>query len=144
MSHFAKFRTALRDAVDALSESQDYAVIMFDTNSWPLGLLALVSATSKNKANTIRALGQVVADGGTSPCEAMKSALDLKPDAIVLLSDGEFGALEVLQITQYNHSGRRVTTIHCVGLQQNIETLRQLAKDNGNGAYTTAKLLSNP
>lgn len=141
---FGQVSSSLCDAIDALNESQNYAVILFDEQPFPLGRLALAAATTMNKGATKNALRQVYVDGGTAPFAAMKHAIDLEPDAIVLLSDGEFESFDALQITQYNHSKSRMTTIHCVGLQRNIGTLRQLAKDNGNGAYTTAKLLRAP
>jgi hypothetical protein len=141
---FHQVSAALCDVVDSLKKDQKFAVILFDTASHPLGSLNLLSAKDAHKQEMKQNLRGVSANGGTSPFAAVKDALDLNPDAIVLLSDGDFGQFDVTQISQYNHSRSPVTTIHCVGLRRNIQTLRQLSKDNGNGAYTTVDLLPIP
>ena len=45
-------------------------------------------------------------DGGTDPRPAMKQAISLKPDAVFLLSDGEFPEGTVDEVGQAQHAAR--------------------------------------
>jgi Mg-chelatase subunit ChlD len=136
---FREVGRALIDAIEGLNDSQDFAVILFESSPHPIDR-RLVAATSANKKRVRQALARVVPGGGTEPYAAMKIALDLSPEAIVLLSDGEFSPAEASQITGTNQARRNPITIHCIGLDKNITTLRQIAASNGNGIYVSVQI----
>jgi hypothetical protein len=68
----------------------------------------------------------------------MLTAIQQRPERIVLLSDGEFDPTSAFAITQANRSGVRSARIDCVGLMIEADTLKQIAKAN-NGIYYLAK-----
>ena len=138
-ARFREVGLALIDAIEGLNDSQDFAVILIESEPHPINH-RLVSATSANKKQVRLALARVVPEGGTEPYAAMKIAFDLDPEAIVILSDGEFSVAEASQITSVNQARRKPITIHCIGLEKNISTLRQIAASNGNGIYVSVEL----
>lgn len=136
---FREVGRALIDAIEGLNDSQDFAVILFESIPHPIDR-KLVAATPANKKRVRQALARVVPEGGTEPYTAMRIAMDLSPEAIVLLSDGEFSPAEASQITAYNQARRNPITIHCIGLEKDITTLRRIAAGNGNGIYVSVQI----
>ena len=78
--------------------------------------------------------------GGTQLLKAVRFALSLASESIIVLSDGNDNISKVEKITHVNLLHDR-TIIHCLGLDHNIPTLQQLAKENG-GTYNTANTSS--
>jgi Mg-chelatase subunit ChlD len=74
-------------------------------------------------------------DGGTDPRPAMKQALSLKPDAVFLLSDGEFPQGTVDEVAKLN---TRKIPIHCVDLAGGLagDHLKKIAEASG-GQYAS-------
>lgn len=139
----ARVCAAVCDAIERLDAHQEFSVILFDNEPRSITGNKLLPATRKNKMVTEQMLLQATASGGTQPYDAVIRALKLSPGSIVVLSDGDFDASDTLRITQFNHSKQHVVTIHTIGLQRRIETLRRLAEGNGQGTYTTAKVTRN-
>lgn len=94
-SRFEGASAELLRSIGQLTEDQWFYVIlfshqtrrMFDDNSV---VPQMVPATPDNKARLRRWLASVKAGGGTDPRQALRLALELKPSAVFLLSDGEF------------------------------------------------------
>jgi hypothetical protein len=78
-------------------------------------------------------LSRIDADGGTQPRGAMRLALGLQPDAVFLLSDGEFPRGTVEEIMARN---QKPTPVHCIDLGngKGTEDLRRIAEHSG-GRY---------
>lgn len=74
---------------------------------------------------------------GTNPLPAMLFVIQLRPERIVLLSDGEFDPTFGDAITQANRSNQKPTKIDCVGLMEDVEVLKQIAASN-KGIYFQA------
>ncbi|QDT59385.1 von Willebrand factor type A domain protein [Stieleria bergensis] len=142
LSRFQSVLKALKDSIDALDSQQMFAVLMFDTSAYEITQPSLVSASDSVKQRTKRSLDRVTPGGGTSPLGAVKIALDLSPDCVVILTDGEFDSRETEQITSYNRSRPKLTRIHTIGLSEDMQTLETLARDNGHGVFTTAKIVT--
>lgn len=94
---FDSARRELLRSVDALQPQQRFYVIFFDAQSdymrlsdpnqdEPYSMLA----TPQNKAALKRWAMQISPDRGKAPYEPLEFALELRPDVIFLLSDGEF------------------------------------------------------
>ncbi len=82
----------LRRSIQALQTPQRFVVIFYNDRPMPLagGLPLAANASSKSHlAAWLRTMGP---DGTTDPRSAMAMAIGLQPDAIFLLSDGEFPA----------------------------------------------------
>ncbi|MBV8677291.1 MAG: hypothetical protein JO355_09000, partial [Planctomycetaceae bacterium] len=86
--------------------------------------------TSKNQLNTWLRL--IEPDGETDPRSSLALALSLRPDAVFLLSDGEFPKGTVEAIARLNP---RTIPIHCVDLSgTGGDHLQRIARDSG-GKY---------
>jgi len=94
---FRSARRQLLESVEALKPNQRFYVIFYDrepdymrisdpTRDEPRS----VQATPENKAAAARWAMQIKMDRGWAPYDPVKFALELKPDAIFLLSDGDF------------------------------------------------------
>jgi len=66
------------------------------------------------------------------------TAIQQKPERIVLLSDGEFDPISVFEIAQANQSNMLPAKIDCVGLMEEVETLKEFARSN-KGIYYQAQ-----
>lgn len=148
-------KAELVHGISALKEEQRFGVIFFDDFAWPMlspagrmvtgqgnGGFQLLNATAENKRKVQSWVAQMFGGGGTNPVPAMDLAIQAKPDLIVLLSDGEFHPSSVEVITQQNHKvrGAKKGVINCVGLAERIQTLFDIAGQNGPGIYYAARL----
>ena len=89
-TRFRRAKSELRRSIEALSPTQRYFIIFFSDDAWPMPADGLLEATEKNLLATRRWLKQAACMGGTHPLPALLDALRLEPDAIFLLSDGQF------------------------------------------------------
>jgi Mg-chelatase subunit ChlD len=133
---------ALIEAIEALSETQEFQVIFFESSAMlHPSLHGLVVANQSNKSSYSSWISKMRASGGTEPVEAVTAGLSANPERLVILSDGEFNPLYVDQITKFNRKNntKKVTRIDCVGLVEQVESLKQIAQQNGPGIYYQAK-----
>ncbi|MDZ4847697.1 MAG: VWA domain-containing protein [Pirellulaceae bacterium] len=136
---FPRVVKALKLAIEAIKKDQSFTVILFDSSAYPFETpLKLLDATPGNKQAISLWLDQSSIGGGTNPLDAMLMAIELQPERILLLSDGEFDPLMVDAITSENERRRVRSRIDCVGLVEEVQTLQQLAKQN-NGIYYQAQ-----
>ncbi|MEO1530436.1 MAG: VWA domain-containing protein, partial [Planctomycetota bacterium] len=93
-----RFRRAAEElirSVETLSEEQKFFVVLFNTQMHQMfdqqGLTpSAIPATRDNKRKLARWLNQVDPSGGTDPRMGLKLAMQMQPNAIFMLSDGEF------------------------------------------------------
>lgn len=123
----------LRRCIGALRFPQRYLVIFYNDRPIPMAGGVPKSADQRGKVDTYSWLNSVDAVGGTDPRGAMNLALGLEPDAVFLLSDGEFppGTEEGIAATN-----RSTTPIHCIDLAGGLgaDQLRTIAGESG-GQY---------
>ena len=138
----ARVISALDQAIEKLDPKQSFQLIFFDdvAHSHPQ-FTGLIRATKQNKEKMAAWVKSFVSpSGGTEPLEAALQAIAMKPDRIVILSDGEFNPAYVDSITQANSAGtKKPIRIDCIGLDEVVESLRQIAKQNGPGIYYQAR-----
>jgi len=133
---------ALNEAIDKLGGDQEFQLIFFDDSPRQNpNFSGLLKATKRNKDAMAKWIKDAVsANGSTEPLAAVRIAIDLKPKRIVILSDGEFNPQYVETITQYNSPNpKERIRIDCIGLNEVVESLRQIAKQNGPGIYFQAR-----
>jgi len=110
--HFV--RAELRRSISSLRRSQKFHVIFFNSMT-PLenSPRKLVSAIDAQKEQFFDFLTGITPNGGTQPSEAMHWALNLDPDLIYLLSDGQdFPASLPGELDGWNKNRRvRISTI---------------------------------
>ena len=130
--------STLKRAVDLLKPNQEFTVILFDDSAHtdPIGR-GLLLASQKNKQVIFDWLDSAPGGSGTNPLPAMILAIQQKPEKIVLLSDGEFAPASAYEITQANQSNVKPAKIDCVGLMEEVETLKEIARSN-KGIYYQA------
>jgi len=135
-------------ALHSLSPDQEFFVVSFDSSAHPmLGLMPpkqlFLKPTSRNVKKVQNWLRSIVQGHETHPAGAMAIALQLKPDAIFLLSDGEIRDDTVVRLREWNVSTdpdeyRKVAIpIHTVLLHSEVgyATLEKIAVEN-QGTFT--------
>jgi len=150
-----KFADALREleySLRDLTPSQRFYVIFFDHNAERMTLGTwnerrtryawksrpepdMVPATKENIDGCVRWMYGVELESWTNPHKAMAFALQqLRPDAIFLLSDGEF--TDRGKTEEFLRDADSEVIIHCIGFysRQGEVTLRRIAASHG-GTY---------
>ena len=126
----------LRKSVFALVEPQKFEVIFYNNESIPMpGGPRPRTADLQAKNQLLLWLRLIEPDGGTEPRPALKQAISLKPDAVFLLSDGEFPEGTVQEVAKLN---TRKIPIHCVDLAGGLagDHLKRIAASSG-GQYAS-------
>ncbi len=87
-------RQELKYAIQSLNKDQRFLVLLYNDRTYimmdqPLSELGMTAANDFNKTRLIEWLWRQYPSGGTFPMNAMQIGLELSPDAIFLLSDGE-------------------------------------------------------
>jgi hypothetical protein len=142
MDHSTKLERvlkALRRAIEQLKPNQSFAVLFFDDQYYRHPKFDKPQpASDKNKQMNLEWIQAVQSSGGTDPSEAMFQAIQWNVERIVLLTDGEFDPTFAALITARNQADRRPARIDCVGLAEEVEVLKEIARDN-DGIYYQAK-----
>lgn len=126
----------LRRSVGALQSPQRFEVIVYNdvATAMPGGPIPR-PADQRNKDLLRSWLRLIDPDGGTSPRSAILQALALRPDAVFLLSDGDFPDGVVEAIAKAN---TRNLPIHCVDMADGLagDSLKRIASQSG-GRYVS-------
>ncbi len=122
-------KTELRRSVGALGFPQRFHVIFYNDRPLPMPGGFPKSADAHAKVDFNAWLRSIEPEGETDPRGALSQALNFRPDAVFLLSDGEFPAGTAEAIARMN---RRKVPIHCVDLAGGAggNQLRQIAADS--------------
>ena len=126
----------LRKSVYALQPPQRFEVIFYNDEATPMPggpLPRPADQPTKNQLTTW--LHLIEPDGETNPRSALSMALALRPDAVFLLSDGEFPKGTVESVVKMNP---RKIPIHCIDLTGGLagDHLVRIARDSG-GHYAS-------
>lgn len=134
----------LSDAIARLSEDQFFYVIYFDGDSHPMfgqsmRISALEQATPENIDRFMQWQSAVRVGYNTNPCQSVKHAVHLKPDAVFLLSDGDFNDFTAGFLRKQNRhraGGPAQVAVHtiCFRSPEGQKVLQRIAKENG-GTY---------
>lgn len=131
-------------ALERLQEGQFFYVVFFDAVARPMfgqpASEASLAAVEKANIDRLRRWIPSISLGPeTEPLEAIKIACRLKPDAIFLLSDGEFRGKTALYLRRNNRRGRTsrsktpAAAVHtiAVGSRAGYALLERIASENG-------------
>ncbi len=110
MDEYRRWKRAVRElkrSINNLVEPQQFLVLLYNSqcytmNDRPPGL---VPASAENQRNAIRWLARQEPLGSTYVAQALENAFELKPDAIFLLSDGEFDDLQMVWTVLAHYNG---------------------------------------
>lgn len=129
---FSKAHAELVASLMALDEHQSFYVIFFNSTDYPqyypLPEATLAPVSPKNLQKVIEWMGTGVTPfGETIPNSAISRALSLQPDAIFLLSDGEFSESAAYVVRQENY---RNVPIHTIAFESELGafSLSQIAR----------------
>ena len=107
-----------------------FYIIFYNSNPIAMPGGELVSATDANKRKAFNWVERISANSGTVPAPSILAALELKPDAIWLLSDGLFSqqACDVIQQANADSS----VQIHTIAFHDNRgeAPLKRIAREN--------------
>lgn len=131
---FIRAKNELRRTIASLHSDQRYYIIFFSDRALPMPADGLVSPTPENLRLLEKWLRRVDCGGDTHPLAALEMALALRPDAIYMLSDGEFDP-RIPKLIASRQGGQPVP-IHTIGFvsREGEPMLRALAADSG-GSY---------
>ena len=127
----SRAKREIRRSVGDLRFPQRYEVIFYNDRPLPMPGGIPQSADAGSKATLANWMSGIDAEGETDPRGAMNQALSLAPDAIFLLSDGEFPKGCVEAIARKNP---RKIPIHCIDMAGSSDDLKKIARDSG-GQY---------
>lgn len=146
---FDSARAELLRSIDQLKKDQRFYVIFYDTNTDRMCVsdpsqpdAYSVTATLENKRALRQWAMQIGLERGAPPDKALEFAFTLRPDAIFLLSDGEFPQRIEDLVAELNHDENLFgeqkprSILHTIGYhsRDGEQRMRQLAEANG-GQY---------
>ncbi|MEO1525563.1 MAG: vWA domain-containing protein [Planctomycetota bacterium] len=146
---FDSARQELLRSIEALGPKQRFYVVFFDSESDYMRLASpnvdeprSVYATPENKRALARWAMSIQMDRGRAPYDAIPFALDLRPDAIFLLSDGEFPQRiedllkETNRIDNLFGDDGPISIVHTISYhsREGESRMKRIAKQNG-GQY---------
>jgi len=135
----------LSRCIGSLVPGQAFYAIFFDGEMHPMfepvsREPALLDATSENVEKARQWIANKSLGRNPSPCDSMKFAANLEPDAIFLLTDGEFSDYTAPYMRDFNKKrvakGKPKVVVHTIGFfsQKHQMVLERIAKDSG-GTY---------
>ncbi len=146
----AEAKEELLYALRRLSSDQTFYVLFFDFRFEKMKLAAnqpppddLVPATTPNIQKVTSWVKRVDCDGGTDPSHAMEFALSLKPDAIYLLTDGEFHdhgrTMDILNSANrepnLENGPQPIVAVHTIGISGAGDQVLQKIADENRGTF---------
>jgi hypothetical protein len=130
-------RRELTAGIAALPTDARFAVILYNRQAVSLtlgGQDGLVPATADNRAEAVRLVSQVLAQGGTDHAAAVRQAVALEPDVIFLVTDSDdLTADQARSLTRLNigHAAILTVEINDGGDSREETPLKLLARLNG-------------
>lgn len=148
-------KSELLAAIGSLKPHQEFFVVMFAHDTIPmfdgasdLGEPGMMAATPENIARFEDWLEGVKMGPGTDPREGLEMAIDMKPDAVFMLSDGAFvserndNRPKTVDIVESHARAGSVVPINTVSLvvEQTIPVMKSIADmSEGKFRFTTIK-----
>jgi von Willebrand factor type A domain len=134
-SRLVRAKRELRHSVLSLQPPQRFQVIFYNDRPIPMPGDLPRPADQANKSQMNQWLRLIEPDGATDPRAALGLALAMRPDAIFLLSDGEFPDGTVEAVARKNP---HKVPVHCIDLSGGLagDQLSRIARDSG-GRYAS-------
>jgi hypothetical protein len=139
MRENGKFERAVYEllhSIEQLQSDQEYFVIFYNHNTYPMDEPGLVRATPEQVEKTRRWVVHARPQGGTVPQPALLQALSMKPDAIFFLSDGLFDPGTSRKIGLHNRATAKRIPIHTIAfVNRDAEPLMKTIARRSGGKY---------
>jgi hypothetical protein len=138
---FDRARQELMSTLEQLEPTQQFYVVFFNEYDFPQfhpqRTREYLPATPENLRRVQEWMTSLRAAGDTHPMSSLRKGLELRPDALYLLSDGAFEVRTLSLIRQFNKHG---TTIHTIGLEDPAgEALLKAIAEENRGEYHFVK-----
>jgi hypothetical protein len=132
-SRIEQARYELRRSIESLPESASFFIILFNDGGMPMPAADLVQATAANRTRFLDWVDRQPVGGGTNPIDSLVAAARLKPDAVFILTDGQFVDPQAAIRLVARSKGPK---FHAVAFQDNSGegVLRRIARA-GRGTY---------
>ncbi len=140
---FSRAKAELIKSIEKLSNEQKFYVFFFNDKTYPLfdpkPAKGMIPATKSNKERAERWIRLRRAESTTNPNYALQQALEMKPEVIFLLTDGELDEPEAVR-QMIRRSNKSNVVIHTIAFENEEGglTLESIAKEN-NGVYRFVK-----
>jgi len=140
---FSRAKAELVKSIKKLSPEQKFYVFFFNDRTYPLfepkPAKGMIPANKNNIERASRWIALRRAESTTNPNYALQQALEMKPEVIFLLTDGELDEPEAVRqmIRKYNKSKVVIHTIAFENEEGGL-TLEAIANEN-NGVYRFVK-----
>jgi hypothetical protein len=137
-------KAELLRSIRGLDETQSFRVIFFKAVAIPMPGDGLLPATLSNKIRAEEWFETIEPSGGTDPTQATLMALRDRPEAVYILSDGQFPA-PVCDVIRGENRGAPRATIYTIGFadRSGEAQLTRLARESG-GKYRFEPLSAAP
>lgn len=134
---FRRAKAELKRSINKLKPAQKFYVIFFNDQAFPLfyprPAKGLVDATGTMRSKAVRWINNQQPISVTNPEPALQMAIEMQPDVIFFLTDGEI-PIEVRENTLKANKGHIVIHTIAFASDDGKLLLEQMAKDNG-GTY---------
>jgi hypothetical protein len=131
---FNRVKLEIVQSIRQMSEQQQFFIVFFNDSFFPMPATSLVAATPEAQARYLQWMAEMKSGGQTDPAAAIQLALQLEPDVIYFLSDGEFKYGLVKRIAAMNGGRVMINTVCFGGVEDDNKSLRMIAEQNG-GTY---------
>lgn len=133
-TRFNRVKLELLRTISRMTENEKFFITFFGDGAYPMPADRIMEAELPVRRRYLMWMMQVQATGHTFPEQALLLALQLQPDQIYFLTDGDFDYSVAPRVTAANLEG---IPIHTIGFSDNRgeNLLMEIARRN-NGTYT--------
>lgn len=131
-SRFLRCRAELLRSLSTMNYGQQFFVVFFSDQLYPMPEHKLVDARPTQLKKTAEWAVGAVPSGGTEPWPGLALALRLKPDAIYLLTDGQFNPDVVDKVINAQKQSKKIP-IHTIAFEspQGAQLLDLISRATG-------------
>lgn len=132
-TRFKRVQLELVNTIGHMQPEQKFFIVFFNHEAIPMPANQLIAATPTSQQRYLRWMIGMKADGKTNPVHAMLIALQLRPETIYLLTDGNLPPKVASVIREANGQHVQINTIG-FGDDAGEQVLQDIARQN-NGTY---------
>ena len=107
-------RKELTNAVEKLDSHHKFQILGYNNATTPMKAHRLLNASKEHKLEVPKFLSNMTAYGPTNHMTGIISAISLRPDVIVMLTDGGSPGLHEEEFKRIRSAGRGQIQIHCI------------------------------
>jgi hypothetical protein len=130
---YLRCRVELLRSISEMKYGQQYFIVFFSDQLYFMPENKLVEAKPDQLKKTSQWLVGAIPSGGTEPWPGMQRALSMKPDAIFLLTDGQFDPQVVHKLDVIQPETKKKIPIHTIAFEspQGAMLLEAISKQSG-------------